>query len=58
MKILHAALIISLMLFSSATLAERGSSKDNRITYPDSSPTHQDRDIRRFSPSDLTDRNP
>ncbi|NYT73528.1 hypothetical protein HZU72_13965 [Halomonas sp. QX-2] len=58
MKILNATLVITLMLVSSAALAERGSAKDNRVTYVDAITMHQDHETRGLSPADLTERNP
>lgn len=58
MKILNAALVITLMLVSSAALAERGSAKDNRVAYVDLSSMQQGHETPKFSPYELSDRNP
>ena len=57
MKMLNAALIITLTLTSSVSLAERGSGEDNRIAFPDSTFTQHDSEARHFSPSNLPERN-
>ncbi|MGO2240740.1 MAG: hypothetical protein ACTH5D_03170 [Halomonas sp.] len=58
MKMLNAALAITLMLVSHAALAERGAANDNRVTYDEVITMHQGHGTREFSPSELTDRNP
>ncbi|MGO2240729.1 MAG: hypothetical protein ACTH5D_03115 [Halomonas sp.] len=58
MKILNAALIMALTLTSGVAIAERGSSEDNRIISPESTSSQHNSESRKFSPSDLTERNP
>lgn len=55
MKMLNAALVITLMLVSHVALAERGSAKDNSVTYAKVITMHQDHKTREFSPFELTD---
>lgn len=58
MKMLNAVLIIALTLASGVALAERGSGEDNRIISPESTSTkQQDREINKFSPSEVPARN-
>lgn len=57
MKMLNAALIITLTLTSSVALAERGSGEDNRIVFPDSTSTQHSSEVKHFSLTDLPERN-
>ncbi|WP_386083538.1 hypothetical protein ACFIOZ_09635 [Vreelandella sp. F11] len=58
MKMLNAALFIALTLASGMALAERGSVEGNRIISPESTLTkQQDREINKFSPSEVPARN-
>lgn len=58
MRILNAALVVTLTLISGVALAERGSSEDNKIVYPESAPSKQDSGARNFSPSEMLVINP
>ena len=58
MRALKAALIIALVLFSGAALAEKGSREDNRVIYSDATSPQQESGTRSFSPSETRVRNP
>ncbi|NVF14591.1 hypothetical protein [Vreelandella maris] len=58
MKILNAALIITLALISGVALAERGSVEDRRVVYSESKSPQQGSDTRSLTPSELPVRNP
>lgn len=58
MKMLNATLVVTLMLVSSAALAERGAATDNGVANVDTIAMHRDQGTREFNPAELTDRNP